>query len=233
MKRSSVLAVAVAVTALFATSCIDNGDILYSETVIGNLRGGQFLTDAGLTYIFKEQACDGHIDTLSRIIAVCDVLEKTSETTYNARLRDFAPVAVRSPKLTSQSSDEELGTDAINLVQGWFSSDYLNVLYNIPMVPSSQTYHTIDLAFDDVRSSTDTLYFELRHNGFGEVYDNPEYTGKTALASGYISFPISQYVPGGKSEIPVVLTWDWYVQSGESLLTEKEHHRETAVYSKQ
>lgn len=232
MKRLSFLAAAVAVAAMFATSCIDTGHILYSETVIGDLRGGQFITDAGLTYTFTEQACEGRIDTLSRIIAVCDVLEKTSETTYNARLRDFAPVAVQSPKLKSMSSDEELGTDAINLAQGWFSSDYLNVFYNISMVPNSQTSHTIDLAFDDVRSNSDTLYFELRHNGFGEVYDNPEYTGKTSLASGYISFPISQFVTGSKN-MPVVLTWDWYVQSGESLLTEKEHHRESAVYIKQ
>ena len=233
MNKTITLIAVITISATMMTSCLDESDALYSETTMGNIESGKFVTDAGLTYTFTHQNCDGRIDTLKRAIVACDVLEKTSETTYNACLNSFAPVMVRAPRRMSAYSDEVLGTDAINLAQGWFSGGYLNAFYYISAFSGSSTVHTIDLAFNDVRSSkSDTLFFELRHNGYGEVFDNVLYGDAWVIASGYASFPIDQLIPSGKSSAPVSISWSWYRQTGDAYITEREPKTEVTIYSR-
>ena len=231
MKKSVFFSLLI-VAALAVSSCLDGTkDALYSETTIGNVVLGRFVDDYGGIYHFTEQTCTGTIDSLNRVIVACDVLSKISETEVNARLTSFAPVALLTPKSKSLVPDEILGTDPIHLSQGWFSGDYLNIQYLMSIVPTSATAHTIDLAFDDEKSTKDHLYFELRHNGFGEVFGNPEYYSTSAMASGYVSFPIRQLLPSDRKDVEVTVSWNWYKSNGDSYSTDIEEYSATSVYS--
>lgn len=220
------------VAALTVSSCLDGqNDALYSETTIGNIVLGKFSDDYGTIYHFTEQTCSGSIDSLKRAIVACDVLSKISDTEVNARLTSFASVAVFTPKSMAIVPDEILGTDPIHLSQGWFSGDYLNIQYYISVVPTSATAHSIDLAYDEEKSTDDHLYFELRHNGSGEVFGNPEYYSTSTIVSGYASFPIRQLVSSSRKGVDVTVSWNWYKSNGDSYSTEIESLSATSVYS--
>lgn len=73
----------------------------------------------------------------------------------------------------------------------------------IPIPEGSKKSHMLNLVYDNLKSKDGSYVFELRHNGFGEVWK--EGTTNYVLASGYVSFPIGKII----SEDNANLTINW------------------------
>ena len=66
--------------------------------------------------------------------------------------------------------------------------------------------HWVNLAYDDERSTADTIRLRLYHNAFGD-------TIRTRLGAADASFDIRDFVTSEK--VYVVLEWPWYDRHGQ------------------
>lgn len=231
MRRILVLLIA----ALAAVSCIGDDTILCRDTVMGNIKAGVLYTDGGLMYNIVKTNVNIEVKDTVRVLAVCDVMKQTgkSEKEYDVCLVDYTVPLCKDALVASAITDwEKVGSDPAALNTGWFSGGYLNMNVNYTLDTSSKTVHTLNLVFDDVRSNSDTLFFDLRHNAFGECY-NEENKDKESisLSSAYACFPIEKYVPAGKKEIIVSVDWTWYVSGAGYFTTKTEKHKTAGKYT--
>jgi len=233
MKRSFSAILAIAVLLAGLSSCKKDSTILYNDQTMGNvISSGKLLTDTGLTYDIVEQTCDGLIDTLDRVLVVCDILRKVSSSEYEVRLNKFYRVLYKSPIPLSEVDDETVGNDPILPSTSWISGGCVNMLTAISFVSTTATRHFVNLVYDDVQSTSDTLRFKLRHNGFGEVYGQYTPTEDVTIGSTYVSFPISSYMPSGKSSVVVKVFYDWYKTVDGAITTDTQESFVTGTLTK-
>ena len=219
-------AISAAIAALLLVSCLNKGEYLYTDTGMCTRIGADRLqTDSGAIYNIVENSSGSNFsETSKRVMISCDVQSAVPGTTneYNIRLIDFREALVDNPFTTSAVAIDTLGNDGVNVVQAWVSGGYLNSSLNITVKSYSDTDHDVRVLFDDVRSNSDTLYFQMRHNAHGESPENPDMSfNQLSLAGLYASFPINGILPvGGKYPI-VHLEWDWYIDDSSSYSREK------------
>ena len=216
---------------LVFTGCNMNSALLYNHIAIGRVQNSDIVTDDGLTYVVAENETGSDYTKLDRILVVCDVLEQLDdEKLYSVRLTDFASVEVSSPVNKTSQSEEWFGDDGINLESGWFSGGYLNVYATISMLQNSTADHRISLMFDDTADNSDTLHFYLKHNGFGETFDDDPTNAKIGRYSTYVSFPVDSFIPAGAKGANIKLEWDWFRIENNQYVTEKEHFSQSTYY---
>jgi hypothetical protein len=235
MKTRIFILIAVISSLIAITSCNKDDKSLYSVSTMGNMINGQFLCDGGDIYNVVKNDCTVKLDTLSRFLGAFKVLNQTSGKTkeYDVELMDYTIPIHKAPIKFSTSSAEELVNDPINLAQGWLAGGYFNMLFGITMKYGSTTKHLINLQYNDVKSNKDTLYFQLKHNGYGEVYSSTSSaTSQIQYGEGYATFPISQLMPSGKTSVYVTVSWDWYSnEEGSISSTTVETHKSTALFT--
>ena len=226
MKAFIPKAISAAVAALLLVSCLNKGEYLYSDTgMCTKISADRLQTDSGAIYNIVENSSGSNFsESAKRVMISCDVQSAVPGTTneYNIRLIDFREALVDEPFTASAMATDTLGNDGINVVQAWVSGGYLNSYLNITVMSYSDTDHDVRILFDDVRSNSDTLYFQMRHNAHGESPENPDMSfNQLSLAGLYASFPINGILPvGGKYPI-VHLEWDWYIDDSSSYSREK------------
>lgn len=222
-----------------ATSCLQterDSTLVYGYTAIGNMKDGVFVSDYNQKFHILIKDCEGSLDTCNRVVVFCDILSQLDQEgqEYNIRLRGFTSPLVSDPVPASKAG--EVGPDPIDMTQGWFSANYLNMYIRYTYDPKKKTEQKIALVYDDTRSNTDTLYFSLKCNGEEENLVSGKYKmSELALGHTYASFPVAQYVPAGKKDIVVSIGWDWYEcdASGNVISSVVQHFRDNAKYSTQ
>jgi hypothetical protein len=231
--KKSFLSILACLAMIAVSSCNKNDDILYSISTMGNVVNGQFVCDGGDIYNIVKTDCAIKLDTMTRFLGYFDVMNKTEgkDDQYDVKLTGYAQPLLKDPILKSTAIDSEIGNDPINLCQGWLSGGYMNMLFGLTLKAGSETSHLINLEMDDTKSNRDTLYFNLKHNGYGEVYgSSTTATSQILYTEGYASFPISRYLPSGQTRIYVTITWYWYLNDGNAITSkEVEKHSDTAL----
>ena len=209
--RKTILTIAAAAMALAAASCQKDDTLYYNNLTMGNIVDGRFVSDQGNTFNIVEQACVGKLDTMDRVITLCDVLNVTSgqENEYDVRLLSYAPVLTKNAVKSEDAVSEEISvTDPIYLEQLWYSGGDINMLVKYPVDIKNQSKHLVNLVYSIDEAGVYT--FELRHNAFGEVREGTETT--MFLAGGFVSFPIARLI--GKDKAKLVFKWKWYKAAG-------------------
>lgn len=195
-----------AAASMVAVSCHKDDTLRYNNVTMGNIVAGTFVSDQGNVFNVVEQTCQGRLDTMKRAIVACDVLNATKgeSSAYDVRLTKFNSVLAKDPVKSSEITDEKINvTDPVHIEHIWSSGGYLNMQIIIPIAAGSQKSHMLNLVYDDINSKDGSYVFELRHNGFGEVWT--EGAEDYVLASGYVSFPIGQIISGENAD----LTLNW------------------------
>lgn len=215
MKAFVFKVISAAFAALLLVSCLQKGEYLYTDTgMCTKLSSDMLQTDSGTIYHITENSSGSNIsESAKRVMISCDVTSAVSGKTneYNIRLIDFREALVDEPVTASYMVTDTLGNDGINVVQAWVSGGYINTFLNVTVKNYSDIVHDVKILFDDARSSSDTLYFKMRHNARGESPENPEMNfNQLSLAGLYASFPITGILPVGGSYPAIHLEWDWY-----------------------
>lgn len=205
-KKTGQLIIIAMAAALAAVSCQKDDTLRYNNVTMGNVIAGTFVSDQGNTFNVVEQTCQGKLDTMKRAILACDVLKATEGATdeYDVRLTKVTSVLEKNPLHLSGITDEDAQVkDPIHIEHIWHSGGYMNLQVIIPIPGDSSSKHLINLVYDDTASNGKSYIFELRHNGFGEVWT--ENSTDYVLASGYVSFPIGKLISGDSADI--TLNW--------------------------
>lgn len=221
LKKTLFTIVLCCTVAISTTSCFKEEDYMYSELVMVNvLSSTSFQNDVGTIYNVVENGVGQIPSSVKRMMINCDVLRNTQgfENEYDIRLNEFAEALVKEPVNSSEADEEELGDDPIQINQGWMSLGYFNALLQTVILSGSQQEHAVSLVYDELKSNTDTLYFTLRHNAFGDSLESEENRHKEYnFTNGYFSFPIDKYVPAGTKSIVFHFDWEWYFTDGTTI----------------
>ncbi|MDO5443037.1 MAG: NigD-like C-terminal domain-containing protein [Bacteroidia bacterium] len=225
MKRFvEYLSLALAVL-LCAGSCMDVDSPISTGTVICNVINSIRLQDDAGEYLNIVETAIGTIpDTIKRAMINCDVLVQHEDDAneYDIRLLEYAPVTIAEPVLASGTSEEELGSDALD-ISLWGSGGYLNSFTSFTSLKDSDTEHEFNLVLDDTRSGADTLYLRFTHNAFGESYDNPDADVSKIQESGkYFSYDLDKFIPSGQQSIVLYIEYESFVTSSSVILRDKE-----------
>lgn len=220
------------------TSCWDNSGEEYIYTNMysfGDVRSGQIKIESeGLTLNITEDKSDGKWVDHDHIFFCCDVLRMTAAGVYDIRMNAYEPVVEQAALVKSRTSESVYGSDAVSFYQDW-GLDAKNRKLNMSCLTTSrtksETVHSVNLVYDDIRSHKDTIFFELRHQGQGESYENEAYPADDfQLDTHYITFDFSQCIPADAgTHIIISIEWDWLVNEGGSLGREVEHKQECGV----
>lgn len=215
MKRMILKGALLAALIASTVSCLPDREYMYTDTGMCTVLGTVKLkNDNGDIYNVTENQTGGFIpDSLERVMIRCEVISATSGKSgeYDIRLNEFMPALVATPLPVSGHDEEAVGHDGINVTQAWVSGGYLNTYVNLTVKYPSDAEHDFNLLYDDVKSSADTLYLEVRHNAHGECPENPEASmASLRIAGTYLSFPLDGIFPSSGKKPVVHLAWDWY-----------------------
>lgn len=196
-----------------ASSCQMDDTLQYNNVTMGNVVDGTLVSDQGNIFNVVEQTCMGRLDTMSRVMVVCDVLKKTDGVadSYDVRLNRLTSVLDKDPIVATQITDEaQKVQDPVYVREMWYSAGYLNMYIMVPVKSGSKARHMINLVFDDAAASGSNYVFELRHNAFGEVWG--EDGDDCVLAGAYVSFPIGKIIKGNEAHL--TFNWKWHKAAG-------------------
>jgi len=228
MKRTLFRFFLLAAAAAALVSCFPSEDFLFSEVSMCTVLGRNKIQNDGgdIYYIVKNSAGTDISDTLKRVMVSLDVMSavegKSNE--YNAHLMQMAGAFVKAPLRASTLDEEAVGNDGVKIDQAWVSGGYLNLHVQVAMLYPSAAEHTLNIVFDDVRSTSDTLYFEMRHNAHGESPENPSQNPASfTFAGAYASFPLTGILDNGRKPV-FHLEWEWYDGDEYSITNTKTRH---------
>lgn len=163
------------------------------------------------------------------IFFLADLIRISAPNTYETRIKMYEPVTRKAALAKSAADPAVYGTDAVALYQDWGSDPlrrYINVSCVTTSLKDSETPHTVDLVWDDVRSNSDTLYLELHHQGHGESYENEDYEADAfQMDTHYMRFDLAGAIPpGAGSSIVISLEWDWFETEYDLLVRDEPKH---------
>lgn len=214
-KLFSFLAIGI-MTLTFATSCNDKNDVLFTVQEIGNLSDGMTLiNDFGVEYSITEDISNQNKLELigNRVLAYLEVTNKKEENKYEARFLGARLVSVKDI-ISSETigEPEKLGTSPVQLVHGWFSGNYINIISAYLKKQDSQQPHEISLYYDKKNSDEDNIIFYLRHQSNGDSFgDEGVKKEETSLFADYSSFELGDIITNiDKKTVNVTINWDWY-----------------------
>lgn len=75
---------------------------------------------------------------------------------------------------------------SLQVKDAWFGGGYLNIRLGLEYNPSSNTPHLVNVVYDDVKSTADTVFLTLRHNAFAD-------TVRTRMGTATASFNMERW----------------------------------------
>ena len=100
-----------------------------------------------------------------------------------------------------------MGDAPIHIEKGWFGGGYLNMHLALKHNASSGISHSVNLVYDEVTSTADTVRFVLRHHPNGD-------TEHTVTGRAYASFNMKDLSLEDNSKVYVSVKWRWYNPHG-------------------
>lgn len=213
--RLGMMMLFVASLSFVLSSCSDDDEkYVYvcpthtASVSMGVADGGNIITDKGNVLIPDKSSVGHDLTDGERVFVSCNVLEREDENTYRVRINKYYNLLTKDILRDSEIQGEELGDDPIQVKDAWFGGGYLNVRLGLEYNPSSNTSHLINVIYDDVKSSSDTIFLTLRHNAFAD-------TVHTRMGSATASFNMEDIMAGKDSKVYVLLRWQWYTHHGD------------------
>lgn len=199
--------ITVAVIGLSILSCKKDNTIQYNNTTMGNVTNGIYISDQGNTFNIVEQTCAGKIDTMKRVLTVCDVLNKTEggqENEYDVRMNLMLPVLVKDI-IPAGTEDEESSrvNYPININQLWISGGYINMNVSFFYKESADAEHYVNLVQQESEEAG-AYTFTLTHHTFEAEIEDVDMIGYK-VTGGYVSFPINSFMK--EDEAKLTITW--------------------------
>lgn len=198
---------------LAAAACSKNaGAILSRVYTIATAKDGKLITDEGDTYIINDGA-DGKDLSSGRFYVGCDIIKDRGGNTYDVNLLTALSVLVKDIKHDGTPLDPEvLVNDPIEPENIWISGGYVNMELLLFVLKDSETRHLVNLVLDTGRSNADSLFFDVRHNAYGEFPDSPAYEGNEGFYIGvfYASFALDGLPAPMTKKTTVIFRYTWY-----------------------
>ncbi len=178
---------------------------------MGVADSGLVRTDLGNLLIVDDSSVGrGQADS-GRVCLGGYILGQKDARTYYVRVTRYYPLLTKGYVTLSESDTLATGDDPILVNRAWMGGGYLNVGMGVENNPSAGITHVVNLVYDDTRSTTDTLYFDLRHEANGD-------TVHTTVTQTMASFRVDDLLDS-LPRAEIVLQWRWY--DGRGRLTEK------------
>jgi hypothetical protein len=210
---------AAAFTIAFTASCEEDTTLRYGNVTMGDMVDGTFISDQGNIFNIVEQTCPGNITEHDRALIICDVLQKTAESTYDIRLHRIDRVLVKECVAQDAANEEMAVEDPVEIYEAWCAGGYLNMYIVFYVNRNQPTSHMINLVYDVDGNGEYT--FTLRHNAFGDVLS--ESNTDMILGGAYVSFPLTELM-GDSAKFN--LKWKWYSTDGSNLAETKYYNAE-------
>ena len=211
--KTGLMLLSVVSLPLLLSSCSDDEKYVYvspAHTVsvsMGVADGGNIITDKGNLLVPDKSSVGHDLTDGERVLIDCNVLEREDQNTYRVRINRYHQLLTKDIVRSSEAKDEELGDDPIQVKDAWFGGGYLNVRLGIEYNPSSNTSHLVNVIYDDVKSTSDTIFLDLRHNAFAD-------TIRTRIGAATASFNMEGIMAGKDDRVYVRLKWEWYTHRG-------------------
>ena len=211
--KTGLMLLSVVSLPLLLSSCSDDEKYVYvspAHTVsvsMGVADGGNIITDKGNLLVPDKSSVGHDLTDGERVLIDCNVLEREDQNTYRVRINRYHQLLTKDIVRSSEAKDEELGDDPIQVKDAWFGGGYLNVRLGIEYNPSSNTSHLVNVIYDDVKSTSDTIFLDLRHNAFAD-------TIRTRIGAATASFNMEGIMAGKDDKVYVRLKWEWYTHRG-------------------
>lgn len=232
MKRIFILLLPI----LAVVSCNFERDTIKYQNLqaIGNvdITGQIVIPETGATFLITDDKTDGKWIQQQSIFFICDV-DGISETgSYLTTLKEYRPVLRKAALKKSTTDPAFYGDNAVALYQDWGASSkerWICVSCLATSLKNSQTSHSINLVYDDLRTNADTLFLELHHQGSGESYENDAYnTSDFQIDTHFLRFDLAEAIPAeAKESIVLHVEWDWFETQNDQLVRNKPRHCET------
>lgn len=210
---SSVILIIAASLSFVLSSCSDDEKYVYvysprtASVSMGVARDGNIVTDKGNTLVVDESSVGHDLTDGERVFVNCNILDREDENTYLVRINKYYQLLTKDIIQASETDDEELGDDPVQVKDAWFGGGYLNMRLGLEYNPSSNTSHLVNVVYDDVKSTADTIFLTLRHNAFAD-------TVHTRVGTATASFNMEDIMDGKDSKVYVRLKWQWYTHHG-------------------
>ena len=208
-------------------ACKKDETLRYNNVTMGNIHGEEIISDQGNTFVITESLFTVNLNdfTSERVMLACDVLRETAAQTYDIRLTGIVSVLTKNIKTMEDSTpDEDLNVDNPVIIRDlWYAGGYMNMAIEVAQKKGSETPHHLNLVYDATAAEDGKYTFMLRHNAHGEVPSEEDREFSTG--SGYVSFPIANFIKEDSAEI--ILKWNShkFMGSGHSLIqTESRSH---------
>ena len=198
---------------LVLSSCSDDEKYVYVSPAhtlsvsMGVADGGNIITDKGNVLIPDKSSVGHDLTDGERVFVSSNILEREDENTYRVRINRYHQLLTKDIVIGSQTGEKEFGHAPIQVKDAWFGGGYLNVRLGIEYNPSSNTSHLVNVIYDDVKSTSDTIFLDLRHNAFAD-------TIRTRIGAATASFNMEGIMAGKDDKVYVRLRWEWYTHRG-------------------
>lgn len=207
------IAFCAALTSFVTVSCSDNDDrvcvyrpVKYiSMGVVDD--EGKIQTDKGNILIPDGRSVEHELSAGERVFLNCHILEEENKNTFRVRVNNYYQLLTKDFIHSSETDEQTLGDNPVNVEQAWFGGGYLNMRIALKHNPSTNIPHSVNLVYDETESTADTARFVLYHNACGD-------TEKTVTGKAHASFKLEELLDNEQSKIYVVLKWRWYNHRG-------------------
>lgn len=227
-----IICLAAGLMCLGAVSCMKDTTIQYNNMTMGNVDGGTFVSDQGNIFNVVEQEgnCLEELLKTERAYILCDVLNKTAggqDNEYDIRLNAMVKVVTKDiVSLGSETTEDVLKEDPVNVKSIWLSGGYINFYIEFPIKKDSEAAHMVNL----VQMETEEGYlFRFTHNAYGETREELQ-SDDITTAGGYVSFPISTVI--SEKEAALTVEWTWYKTAGTIISMDTEVNAVKGTYIK-
>ncbi len=198
-------------TVLIAASCADFPTVLYQGLMFGTMQGYATMHgDDGREYHFTNLTADTSVPTEGRIVAAFYATSQIqgAENAYEAELINYSLPVYKEPVPCATAGDSEaLGTEPVQIADGYFGGGCLNLTCNAYFGPNANVKHELFLAVDNYSAPSDTLRLTLRHDAHEDSIIGAEIMEFT-IKSFYASFPLVDLLPESGEKV-VSISWYW------------------------
>lgn len=215
MKRFAILLLSF----LSFVSCMEFDEPLFYFNEMADVSGGCLVTDNGLKYKVTDGEMSANIASYSRVYVqgyATKSYEAGSTYDYDVKIESMWQVAVKDlVKVSSIQTEEDdtYGDSPILMSQSWLSGGYLNFILIVSHRRTQNYMGSVSLLYDDTKSSSNELFFELRNKQEGDTWENPEMDeSSTVFENLLLSVPIESLIPAGMStdQLKLNVEYKWF-----------------------
>lgn len=241
MKHRIITVLAAIASAFAMTACLPDGPIKTNYSSMAQWKGGILYTDDNLQFNIVSNGYSNIPDSVERVYIICDVLNQTSDNSYEIQLKEWHKVDMKDLVRIGdegagkyKNGEGKVTSDPINVAGAWMARNMLNMNINYVLKKESPGVHDYDLLFNDVKSVGDTVYLQLVHNAHNEYYGNSSFKdGDLKVVNGFVSVPIEDVIPDGKDKIYLKLEWLWHKIENNAIVKETTEYFTTGSLTKQ